>query len=195
MARALGQHQHVRARIAHRHSGGQGGRGPARVPPPAISPTSTCAACWRRWAKQFGWRAGRTPERAWGRRGLRVLFWNAYVATMAEIAVNKGTGAVQIKRRGHGAGRGPGLSIPTACARQMEGSITMGLGYTLTEEVRFKEGKCSTATSTATSFRVSRGCPRSRPSSSITPTCPRWDAANRPSSPRARWSPTPSTTP
>jgi nicotinate dehydrogenase subunit B len=90
-------------------------------------------------AKQFGWRAGRTPSG----RGVGVacgIYSGAYVATMAEVAVDKSTGRVQVKRVVCAQDQGVVVS-PDGTRQQMEGSITMGLGYTLTEEVRFKDGE------------------------------------------------------
>ncbi|MGA2271145.1 MAG: molybdopterin cofactor-binding domain-containing protein [Bryobacteraceae bacterium] len=90
-------------------------------------------------ARQFGWRAGKTPSG----RGVGVacgIYSNAYVATMAEIAVNKGTGAVQVKRVVTALDAGL-IVNPDGLRQQMEGSITMGLGYPLTEEVHFKDGE------------------------------------------------------
>jgi len=90
-------------------------------------------------AKQFGWKAGRTPSG----RGVGVacgIYSGTYVATMAEVAVDKSTGRVQVKRVVCAQDQGVVVS-PDGTRQQMEGSITMGLGYTLTEEVRFKDGE------------------------------------------------------
>ena len=90
-------------------------------------------------AKQFGWKAGKTPSG----RGVGVacnIYSNVYVATMAELAVNKSSGKVQVKRVVTAMDAGVIVS-PDGLRQQMEGCITMGLGYTLTEEVRFKDGE------------------------------------------------------
>jgi CO/xanthine dehydrogenase Mo-binding subunit len=59
---------------------------------------------------------------------------------MAEVEVNKGTGEVQVKRIV--CAQDMGLSInPHGARLQMEGCVTMGMGYALTEEVRFSEGE------------------------------------------------------
>jgi nicotinate dehydrogenase subunit B len=64
----------------------------------------------------------------------------AYVATMAEVEVNRNTGAVVVKRVV--CAQDMGLSInPEGAKLQMEGCITMGLGYALTEEIRFNGGE------------------------------------------------------
>jgi CO/xanthine dehydrogenase Mo-binding subunit len=90
-------------------------------------------------AKQFGWKPARTPSG----RGVGVacgIYSGTYVATMAEVAVDKGAGAVQVKRVVCAQDQGVTVN-PDGSRQQMEGSITMGLGYALTEEVHFKGGE------------------------------------------------------
>jgi isoquinoline 1-oxidoreductase len=90
-------------------------------------------------AKQFGWKSGRTPSG----RGVGVacaLYLGTYVTTMAEVAVDRRTGRVQVKRVVGAQDQGVIVS-PDGSRQQMEGSIMMGLGYALTEEVRFKDGE------------------------------------------------------
>jgi isoquinoline 1-oxidoreductase len=90
-------------------------------------------------AKQFGWKAGKGPSG----RGVGVacgMYSNAYSATMAEVTVNKSTGHVQVKRLVSALDVGMTLN-PDGMRQQMESCITMGLGYALTEEVRFKDGQ------------------------------------------------------
>ncbi len=63
-----------------------------------------------------------------------------YVAHMAEVKVDKKTGRVEVVRVA--AAQDMGLCInPEGATIQMEGCITMGLGYCLTEEIKFKGGK------------------------------------------------------
>jgi nicotinate dehydrogenase subunit B len=90
-------------------------------------------------AKQFGWQPAPTPSR----RGVGVacaIYLGTYVATMAEVAVDKSAGRVEVKRVVCAQDQGVIVS-PDGSRQQMEGSITMGLGYALTEEVRFKDGE------------------------------------------------------
>jgi isoquinoline 1-oxidoreductase len=90
-------------------------------------------------AKQFGWKPARTPSG----RGVGVscaIYMGTYIATMAELAVNKGSGQVQVKRVVCAQDEGVIVS-PDGSRQQIEGSITMGLGYALTEEVHFKDGE------------------------------------------------------
>ena len=90
-------------------------------------------------AKQFGWKPARTPSG----RGVGVscaIYLGTYVAMMAEVAVNKSTGRVEVKRVVCAQDEGV-IVNPDGSRQQMEGSIMMGLGYALTEEVRFKDGE------------------------------------------------------
>ncbi len=90
-------------------------------------------------AKRFGWTSSRTPSG----RGIGVAcatYLGTYVATMAEIAVDRNTGHVQVKRAVTAQDQGVTVN-PEGSRQQIEGSITMGLGYALTEEVRFRNGE------------------------------------------------------
>jgi CO/xanthine dehydrogenase Mo-binding subunit len=59
---------------------------------------------------------------------------------MAEVAVNKANGHVQVKRLVSALDVGWAVN-PDGMRQQMEGCLTMGLGYALTEEVHFKDGE------------------------------------------------------
>jgi nicotinate dehydrogenase subunit B len=93
------------------------------------------AAC----AEKFGW----TPAKAPSGRGFGIacgIDAGTYVAHMAEVEVNKTKGTVQVKRVV--CAQDMGLSInPEGAKIQIEGCITMGLGYALTEEIHFKGGE------------------------------------------------------
>jgi isoquinoline 1-oxidoreductase len=122
-------------------------------------------------AQKFGW----PPARAPSGRGCGVAMGidsGTSVATIAQVEVNETTGAVQVKRVV--CAQDMGLVInPQGATIQMEGCITMGLGYALTEEIHFRGGEIS-----------SRGCRRSRRSSSrIRTPPPRAEASPRSS----RW--------
>ncbi len=89
--------------------------------------------------KQFGWKPGKTPSG----RGVGVscaIYAGTYVAMMTELAVDKSTGRVQVKRVALAQDMGVVVN-PDGARQQMEGSITMGLGYPLTEEVHFNGGE------------------------------------------------------
>lgn len=89
-------------------------------------------------ARQFGWEPAPAPSG----RGFGIacaIYMGTYVAAMAEVAVNKGIGKVQVKRVVCVQDQGVTVN-PDGSQQQMEGSITMGLGYALAEEVSFKNG-------------------------------------------------------
>ena len=89
-------------------------------------------------AEKFGW----SPAKAPSGRGYGVACGTdsgTYVAHLAEVAVDKQTGRVQVKRVV--CAQEMGLCVnPEGARLQMEGAITMGLGYALTEEIRFTGG-------------------------------------------------------
>jgi isoquinoline 1-oxidoreductase len=89
-------------------------------------------------AEKFGWKPGKAPSG----RGVGVscgVYSGTYTAMCAEVAVNKTSGRVQVKRVLLAQDQGITVS-PEGTRQQMEGCITMGLGYALSEEVRFKDG-------------------------------------------------------
>ena len=89
-------------------------------------------------AEKFGW----TPAQAPGKRSYGVacgIDAGTYVAAIAEVAVNAAEGSVQVKRVVCAQDMGVVIN-PEGARIQMEGCITMGLGYALTEEVHFKGG-------------------------------------------------------
>jgi isoquinoline 1-oxidoreductase len=87
-------------------------------------------------AEKFGWKPGKAPSgRGWGIAcGIDA---GTYVAAMAEISVAKATGEVKVNRVV--CAQDMGLAVnPEGATIQMEGCITMGLGYALREHIRFK---------------------------------------------------------
>ncbi len=90
-------------------------------------------------AKKFGWKPSKAPSgRGYGMAcGFDV---GTYVATIADVEVSKKTGNVQVKRVV--CAQDMGLVInPEGAKMQIEGCITMGLGYALSEEIHFKGGE------------------------------------------------------
>ncbi len=90
-------------------------------------------------AEKFGW----TPAKSPSKRGYGVACGTdagTYVAGIAEVAVDPKTAAVQVKRVVCAQDMGTVVN-PEGAQIQMEGCITMGLGYALTEEVHFQGGK------------------------------------------------------
>lgn len=89
-------------------------------------------------AERFGWKPAKAPSgRGCGMVCLDYL--DTYVAAMAEIEVDKDTGRIQVKRIVHAQDMGP-IIDPEGARMQIEGGITMGLGYCLSEEIHFKGG-------------------------------------------------------
>jgi nicotinate dehydrogenase subunit B len=94
--------------------------------------------CLKAVADLFGYVPGKTP----GGKGIGVACGTdagTWVAHMAEVRVDKNTGKVQVVRIA--CAQDMGLCVnPQGALIQMEGCITMALGYTFTEEVRFEGG-------------------------------------------------------
>ncbi len=90
-------------------------------------------------ADAFGWQ----PAKASSRRGFGLacsIDAGTYVATMAEVEVDRATGAVRVIRVV--CAQDMGLVVnPEGAKMQIEGGVTMGLGYTLSEELRFRGGE------------------------------------------------------
>lgn len=90
-------------------------------------------------ALAFGWKDAATPSR----RGFGLacsVDAGTYVATMAEVSINPATGQVKVLRVVCAQDMGIVVN-PEGAKMQMEGGITMGLGYTLTEELQFHGGE------------------------------------------------------
>ena len=87
-------------------------------------------------AKKFGWKPAKSPSG----RGYGIacgIDAGTYVAGIAEVQVDKATGNVKVKRVV--CVQNMGLAVnPEGATIQMEGCITMGLGYALKEHIRFE---------------------------------------------------------
>jgi len=86
---------------------------------------------------------GRTFAKAPTGRGCGIAltdYLGTYVATMAEVEVDKEKGAVRVVRVVCAQDTGEVIN-PEGARMQIEGCVTMGLGYCLTEEIRFKDGR------------------------------------------------------
>ncbi len=90
-------------------------------------------------AERFDWK----PVAGHSGRGIGVacgIDADTVVATMAEVEVDRSSGRVTVKRVV--CAQDMGLVVnPAGATIQMEGCITMGLGYALTEEQRFRGGE------------------------------------------------------
>jgi CO/xanthine dehydrogenase Mo-binding subunit len=90
-------------------------------------------------ADKFGWTPGKAPSK----RGYGVacgMDAGSYVAAIAEASVDANKGTVQVKRVVCAQDMGVVVN-PEGAQIQMEGCITMGLGYALSEEIHFENGK------------------------------------------------------
>jgi isoquinoline 1-oxidoreductase len=90
-------------------------------------------------ATQFGWKAKPAPSG----RGVGVACGTdagTWVASMAEVRVDRTTGQVQVIRVVCAQDMGIVVN-PEGARQQMEGCITMGLGYAISEEMRFANGQ------------------------------------------------------
>jgi nicotinate dehydrogenase subunit B len=89
-------------------------------------------------ADKFGYTPGKNP----GGRGYGIACGTdvgTLVANIAEVKVDKNTGHVQVIRVA--CAQDMGLCVnPQGTTIQMEGCITMGIGYALTEEIQFQGG-------------------------------------------------------
>jgi len=95
-------------------------------------------ACLKAVADKFGYIPGKSPSG----RGIGVACGTdagSWVAHMAEVKVDKNSGKVQVVRIA--CAQDMGLCVnPEGATLQMEGCITMGLGYTFSEELYFEGG-------------------------------------------------------
>lgn len=90
-------------------------------------------------AERFGWQTA--PATSGRGQGIALgIDAGTFVGLAVEVAVDRSTGAVRVIRMV--CAQDMGLAInPEGAVIQMEGCLTMGLGYALTEEVRFEGGK------------------------------------------------------
>ncbi|MRR20476.1 isoquinoline 1-oxidoreductase [bacterium] len=90
-------------------------------------------------ADKFGYKPGKSPSG----RGIGIACGTdagTWVAHIAEVEVNKKTGSVKVLKLV--CVQDMGLCVnPQGALIQMEGCLTMALGYTFTEELRFEGGK------------------------------------------------------
>ncbi len=90
-------------------------------------------------AAKFGWKKAVSPS-GHGYGIACGIDSETYGAEIVEISIDKSSGRVKVKRVV--AAQEMGVVInPIGATMQMEGCITMGLGYTLSEDVHFKGGE------------------------------------------------------
>jgi CO/xanthine dehydrogenase Mo-binding subunit len=94
-------------------------------------------------ASAFGWTPATAPKTRGDGRGFGlacVIDAGSYVATMAEVKVDAATGKVTVLRIVCAQDMGVVVN-PVGAMMQIEGGLTMGLGYTLSEELQFRGGE------------------------------------------------------
>jgi len=90
-------------------------------------------------AQKFGYTSAKTPSG----RGIGIacgIDAETVVAAMAEVVVDPKNGAVRVKRVACAQEMGQVVN-PQGATIQMEGCLTMGMGYALAEEMRFDSGR------------------------------------------------------
>lgn len=90
-------------------------------------------------ASAFRWSPSKVPSG----RGYGVacgIYLGTYVVAMAEVEVDKKSGEVKVKRVVCAQDMGQIIN-PEGAKMQIEGCVMMGLGYALTEEIRFSGGE------------------------------------------------------
>ncbi len=90
-------------------------------------------------ADRFGHRFAKAPTK----RGFGIActdYKGTYVTTMAEVKVDKKSGEIRVQRVVCAQDTGEVIN-PDGVRLQIEGCITMGLGYVLSEKIRFRGGK------------------------------------------------------
>jgi nicotinate dehydrogenase subunit B len=99
-------------------------------------------SCLKAVADKFGYVSAKSPSG----RGIGLacgIDAGTWVAHLAEVKVDKSTGRIEVVRIA--CAQDMGLCVnPEGTLMQMEGCITMGLGYTFTEEVMFDGGNIHT---------------------------------------------------
>jgi nicotinate dehydrogenase subunit B len=89
----------------------------------------------------FGWKPRPAPAGNGRGRGVACgIDAGTYVTLMADVAVDRAKGEVKVERVVAAQDMGVVVS-PTGAKMQMEGCVTQGLGYTLSEELRFRGGE------------------------------------------------------
>ncbi len=93
-------------------------------------------------ARQFGWKPAKAPSG----RGVGVAIGydsGSYAALMAQVQVDRQRGTVKVERVV--CAQDMGLVVnPVGATMQVEGCITMGLGYVFREELQFRGGQMTT---------------------------------------------------
>ena len=144
-------------------------------------------------ATRFGWgKSSPPPGHGFGIAGGAEK--GGFVATCAEVAVDKATGSVKVVRAVSAFDCGAVVN-PDHLRNQVEGAMIMGLGGISSKRSASRTARSSIPASRAIPFPGSATFPRSTWSCVIAKNCPRPAAARPPSSPLPRPSPMPSSMP
>jgi nicotinate dehydrogenase subunit B len=106
----------------------------------------------------FGWKSATAP----GGRGFGIACSSdagSYVATIAEVVVDRATGRVSVLRVVCAQDMGIVVN-PEGAKMQIEGGLAMGLGYALSEELRFRGGNILDRNFDSYDIPVFSGLPR-----------------------------------
>jgi CO/xanthine dehydrogenase Mo-binding subunit len=115
----------------------------AKIDPLEFRLRNTKDARMRRVLEEVATKAGWTPEAGPSGRGRGIAYGvdsGTYAALVAEVGVDRERGAVTVERVVCAQDMGVVIN-PVGATMQMEGCITMGLGYVLSEELRFDGGR------------------------------------------------------
>jgi CO/xanthine dehydrogenase Mo-binding subunit len=89
-------------------------------------------------ADAFGWKPAPAPSRQG--RGLAIGYDSGtYAAIVASVNVDRATGTIRVERIVCAQDMGTVVN-PLGAQMQMEGAVSMGLGYVLSEELQFEGG-------------------------------------------------------
>ena len=133
-----GHGEPLRPRVAHGRAGPRRRDRPARVPAQEPQGGAACAPCSRPRRNRSAGAASRAPIAASASRcGTEK---GGYVATCAEVAVDRSSGRVQVVRAVTAFECGAVVN-PDHLKNQVEGAVIMGLGGALFEAIAFDDGK------------------------------------------------------
>ena len=139
VARAGCEHERVRDRVPDGHHGARGRHRSRGVPAsPLVEPQDAQGAASRRRCVRLEGRPRVRPGRGYG--VACSIDAGTCVATMAEVSVDAASGKVKVVRIVCAQDMGIVVN-PTGAKMQIEGGLSMGLGYALSEELRFRSGE------------------------------------------------------
>ena len=136
-----GEHERLRPRVADRRHGGGGGRRPARVPAAQHRRDARMRRVLEAGGDRLRLEAGRRPERPRQGRRVRRRRRAPTRRSWPQVRVDRASGAREGRARRLRPGHGDRRQPRRARRCRSKGCITMGLGYALSEELRFRGGE------------------------------------------------------